>query len=53
MVKAGAARELTAALADGSLRSTIAARFPLEDIARAHELVEHGASGRVLIELSR
>jgi NADPH2:quinone reductase len=42
-VKAGAARELTAALADGSLRSTIAARFPLEDIAHAHELVEQGA----------
>jgi NADPH:quinone reductase len=50
-VKAGAARELTAALIDGSLRSTIAARFPLEDIARAHELVEQGAPGRVLIEL--
>ena len=50
-VKARAARELTAALADGSLRSTIAARFPLEDIAHAHELVEQGAPGRVLIEL--
>ena len=44
-VKAGAARELTAALIDGSLRSTIAARFPLADIAHAHELVEQGAPG--------
>lgn len=48
-VKAHAARELTGALLDGSLRSVIAERFPLADIAHAHELVERGVDGRVLI----
>jgi NADPH:quinone reductase-like Zn-dependent oxidoreductase len=38
-------------LVDGDLRSTIAARFPLERIAEAHELVEAGAPGRVLVEI--
>jgi NADPH2:quinone reductase len=50
-VKADAARELTAALVDGSLRSTVAERVPLAEIARAHELVEGGAPGRVLVEI--
>jgi NADPH:quinone reductase-like Zn-dependent oxidoreductase len=48
-VKADAARELTAALLDGTLRSVIAARVPLSEIARAHELVERGVDGRVLV----
>jgi NADPH2:quinone reductase len=48
-IKAHAARELTAALLDGSLRSLIAERIPLADIARAHELVERGADGRVIV----
>jgi NADPH:quinone reductase len=48
-VKADAARELTAALVEGSLRAVIAERVPLTDIARAHELVEHGVQGRVLV----
>jgi NADPH:quinone reductase len=48
-VKARAARELTAALVDGRLRSLIAERVPLADIARAHELVEHGTNGRVIV----
>jgi len=48
-VKAEAARELTAALLDGSLRSVIAERVPLSEIARAHELVEHGVDGRVVV----
>lgn len=48
-VKAHAARELTAALADGSLRSVIAERVPLANIVRAHELVERGVDGRVLV----
>ena len=51
-VKADAARELTAAVVAGSLRSTIAVRLPLDDIAGAHELVEQGASGRVLVQVS-
>jgi NADPH:quinone reductase len=48
-VKARAARELTAALVDGSLRSVIAERVPLADIAHAHELVERGVDGRALV----
>jgi Zinc-binding dehydrogenase len=51
-VKLQAAQELTAALLDGSLRSTIAVRLPLAEIARAHELVEQGAGGRVVIEIA-
>jgi NADPH:quinone reductase len=50
-VKAHAARELTAALLDGSLRSVIAERVPLTDIARAHELVEGGVDGRVVVTI--
>jgi NADPH:quinone reductase len=48
-VKAQAARELTAALVEGRLRAVIAERVPLADIARAHELVEHGTNGRVIV----
>lgn len=51
-VKAEAAAELTEALLDGSLRSQIAERLSLEQIVRAHELVEAGARGRVIIELA-
>lgn len=51
-VKADAARVLTEALLDKSVRSDIAARFPLEEIANAHELVEAGPPGRVLIEIA-
>jgi NADPH:quinone reductase len=50
--KAEATRVLTEALLDKSLRSEIAARFPLEEIATAHELVEAGPPGRVLIEIA-
>lgn len=52
-VKAQAAHELTEALVEGALRVSIAARLPLGEIAQAHELVERGAGGRVLIELAR
>lgn len=51
-VKAEAARELTAALLEGSLRAAIAARLPLDDIALAHEQVERGAGGRVLLSVA-
>jgi NADPH:quinone reductase len=51
-VKAGAARTLTEALLDGSLRSRIAARYPLDQIADAHAAVEAGAGGRVVIEVT-
>jgi NADPH2:quinone reductase len=50
-VKATAAETLTAALVTGDLRSDIAARLPLEEIASAHELVESGPGGRVVIDL--
>jgi NADPH2:quinone reductase len=50
-VKADAARALTAALLEGALRSRVAERVPLADIARAHELVERGANGRVLVTI--
>jgi NADPH:quinone reductase len=52
-VKAEAARALTEAVLEGSLRSDIAARFPLEEIASAHELVESGAGGRVVIDIGQ
>ena len=51
-VKAEAAQELTAALLEGRLRTTLAARLPLEDIALGHEQVERGAGGRVLLSLA-
>lgn len=51
-VKADAARTLTEALLDGSLRSHIAARYPLDQIADAHAAVEAGAGGRVVIEVT-
>jgi NADPH:quinone reductase len=50
-VKAVAAQTLTEALLDGSLRSDIAARFPLDEIASAHEMVERRAPGRVVIDI--
>jgi NADPH2:quinone reductase len=43
---------LTALLARGALQHNVAARFPLEKIADAHELVESGrAVGNVLVDL--
>ncbi|MEV5385683.1 zinc-binding dehydrogenase [Streptomyces sp. NPDC052721] len=48
--KRTAAAELSAAAAAGDLVHPIAHRFPLEDIAAAHEAAESGgAGGRVLI----
>ncbi|HEX6450716.1 MAG TPA: NADPH:quinone reductase [Trebonia sp.] len=51
-VKAEAATALTAALSEGALHSVIAARFPLDQIVDAQEMVEHGAHGRVIIQLA-
>ncbi|MES2951536.1 MAG: NADPH:quinone reductase [Pseudomonadota bacterium] len=50
-VKAEAARELTAALLEGALHSPIVSRLPLADIALAHEQVEQGVGGRVLLRI--
>ena len=49
--KDAAARDLTSAAAQGALSVAIARTFPLADIAAAHELVESGAAGRVLISI--
>ncbi|WP_405861633.1 NADPH:quinone reductase [Streptomyces sp. NBC_00090] len=46
-----AARDLTAAAAVGALRVDVGERFPLEDIAKAHERVDAGGRGRVLVTL--
>jgi NADPH:quinone reductase len=50
-VKAHAAGELTSALLDGALRIPIAERLPLAEIATAHEHVEQGGKGRVLLRI--
>ncbi|HEV8630930.1 MAG TPA: NADPH:quinone reductase [Thermoanaerobaculia bacterium] len=48
--KVAAAREVTAALAAGWPGPQVARRFPLDDVAGAHEAVEGGAvSGRVVV----
>ena len=51
-VKAEAAYEMTQALVEGTLQAKIAVRVPLEDIAHAHELVEAGANGRVVVTIN-
>jgi NADPH:quinone reductase len=51
-VKADAANELTAALLEGRLRAAVVARLALQDIAHAHEQVERGAGGRVLLSVA-
>jgi NADPH2:quinone reductase len=44
-----AAQDITAALADGALTELPVARFSLDDIVAAHEAVEAGAVGKVLV----
>ena len=46
-----AARDLTAAAAVGALTIDIGDRYRLEDIAQAHERVDAGSHGRVLVTL--
>jgi NADPH2:quinone reductase len=48
-----AARDLTAAAAVGALTVDVGDRFPLEDIAKAHDRVDAGGRGRVLLALPR
>lgn len=51
-VKVAAAQELNAALEAGWLGFEIAEQLPLEEIARAHELVEHPVQrGRIVVML--
>jgi NADPH2:quinone reductase len=49
--KAAAVREIGAALVDGALTALPATRFPLAEIAAAHDAVEAGAVGKVLVDL--
>ncbi|MFF4503707.1 NADPH:quinone reductase [Streptomyces sp. NPDC001401] len=51
--KRQAARDLTAAAAAGALTVDIGDRFPLDDIAEAHERVDSGGRGRVLVTVPR
>ncbi len=44
-----AARDITTALADGALTELPVTRFPLDEIIAAHEAVEAGALGKVLV----
>jgi len=46
-----AAADLTAALAEKALSAPVAARFSLDDVAAAHDAVQAGALGRVLVDL--
>jgi NADPH2:quinone reductase len=52
-VKEKAAAELTKALLDGSLRMQVKRRLPLTDIALAHEHVEQGLAGRVVLSCAK
>ena len=51
--KRQAARDLTAAAAVGALTVDIADRYPLTDIAKAHDRIDAGGRGRVLIDIPR
>lgn len=46
-----AVADLSAALEDGALRSLPVHRFPLEEIAAAHDAVREGAIGKVLVDI--
>ncbi|MDH6684382.1 NADPH2:quinone reductase [Rhodococcus sp. LBL2] len=48
-VKAHAAAELTDALVEGALHIPIAERVPLDRVVDAHQMVERGTRGRVLV----
>ncbi len=49
---AHAVADVTAAAADGALTLLPAHRFALDDIAAAHDAVEHGATGKVLVDVA-
>ncbi len=48
----GAVADLTEALEAGALTALPTEGFPLNRIADAHDLVEHGVTGKVLLEIS-
>ncbi len=47
--KRQAARDLTAAAAVGALTVGVGDRYPLDEIAEAHDRVDTGGRGRVLV----
>jgi NADPH2:quinone reductase len=49
--KRQATRDLTAAAAVGALTIDVGDRYPLEDIAKAHDRVDAGGRGRVLVTI--
>ncbi|MBB4950350.1 NADPH2:quinone reductase [Kitasatospora gansuensis] len=51
--KLQAARDLTSAAAVGALTVDVGDRYPLADIAKAHDRVDAGGRGRVLIDIPR
>jgi NADPH2:quinone reductase len=51
--KRQAARDLTSAAAVGALSVDVGDRYPLADIAKAHDRVDAGGRGRVLIDIPR
>ncbi|MCQ9182459.1 NADPH:quinone reductase [Streptomyces sp. IBSBF 2953] len=51
--KLRAARDLTSAAAVGALTVDVGDRYPLADIARAHDRVDAGGRGRVLVDIPR
>lgn len=53
VAKRQAARDLTASAAVGALRIEVAERHPLQDIAVAHDRVDVGLRGRVLVDVPR
>jgi NADPH2:quinone reductase len=46
-----AAREITVAVSEGALSPLPIHRFALADIAAAHEAVESGITGKVLVDI--
>jgi NADPH:quinone reductase len=51
--KRQAARDLTSAAAVGALTIEVGDRYPLTDIAKAHDRIDAGGSGRILLTISR
>ena len=52
VAKADAITDITRWLAAGEMKDAVGNRFPFEDAAKAHEAVEQGALGNVVIEIN-
>lgn len=52
-VLAAAAQQVTAAAADGALTELPLTRFALDDVVAAHEAVEAGGAGKVLVDVGK